>query len=205
MVVGLGTGSTAYFVVEGLGARVAAGLKIVGIPTSERTATQARGLAHPARELCRAPAPRPDDRRRRRGGARHAQPDQGARRRAVAREDRRRGQPAARHRRRSGEAGRPPRRPHAGAGRGDAIRLAVDARPRSPSSAPSRRCATRRRTSPLSPTAATTSSIAASPASPIPARLERSIDADRRRRRERAVCRPQLGGRRRFRRTGSNC
>ena len=41
MVVGLGTGSTAYFVVEGLGARVAQGLKIVGIPTSERTATQA--------------------------------------------------------------------------------------------------------------------------------------------------------------------
>ena len=35
------------FVVEGLGARVAAGLKIVGIPTSERTATQARGLDIP--------------------------------------------------------------------------------------------------------------------------------------------------------------
>lgn len=47
MVVGLGTGSTAYFVVEGLGARVAAGLKIVGIPTSERTAAQARRLNIP--------------------------------------------------------------------------------------------------------------------------------------------------------------
>jgi ribose 5-phosphate isomerase A len=47
MVVGLGTGSTAYFVVDGLGARVAQGLKIVGIPTSERTATQARGLNIP--------------------------------------------------------------------------------------------------------------------------------------------------------------
>jgi ribose 5-phosphate isomerase A len=47
MVVGLGTGSTAYFVVEGLGARVAQGLKIVGIPTSERTATQARSLNIP--------------------------------------------------------------------------------------------------------------------------------------------------------------
>lgn len=47
MVVGLGTGSTAYFVVEGLGARVAQGLKIVGIPTSERTAAQARGLNIP--------------------------------------------------------------------------------------------------------------------------------------------------------------
>ena len=32
MVVGLGTGSTAYFVVEGLGARVAQGLKIIDIP-----------------------------------------------------------------------------------------------------------------------------------------------------------------------------
>jgi ribose 5-phosphate isomerase A len=47
MVVGLGTGSTAYFVVEGLGTRVAAGLRIVGIPTSERTATQARKLNIP--------------------------------------------------------------------------------------------------------------------------------------------------------------
>ena len=44
MVVGLGTGSTASFVVEGLGARVAGGLRVVGIPTSERTAAQARRL-----------------------------------------------------------------------------------------------------------------------------------------------------------------
>jgi ribose 5-phosphate isomerase A len=44
MVVGLGTGSTAAFVVEGLGARVAGGLRLVGIPTSERTAAQARRL-----------------------------------------------------------------------------------------------------------------------------------------------------------------
>src|SRR6516165_10755074 len=44
MIVGLGTGSTAAFVVEGLGARVARGLKVVGIPTSERTAAQARRL-----------------------------------------------------------------------------------------------------------------------------------------------------------------
>jgi ribose 5-phosphate isomerase A len=47
MVIGLGTGSTAAFVVDGLGARVAAGLKIVGIPTSERTAAQARRLGIP--------------------------------------------------------------------------------------------------------------------------------------------------------------
>lgn len=44
MTVGLGTGSTAFFVVEGLGERVKKGLKITGIPTSERTATQARSL-----------------------------------------------------------------------------------------------------------------------------------------------------------------
>jgi len=44
MVVGLGTGSTAAHVVKGLAARVAAGLRVVGIPTSERTAAQARRL-----------------------------------------------------------------------------------------------------------------------------------------------------------------
>jgi ribose 5-phosphate isomerase A len=47
MVLGLGTGSTAFFVVEGLGKRVAEGLSVVGIPTSERTAAQARSLNIP--------------------------------------------------------------------------------------------------------------------------------------------------------------
>ena len=47
MVVGLGTGSTAGFVVEGLAARVASGLRVVGIPTSERTSAQARRLGIP--------------------------------------------------------------------------------------------------------------------------------------------------------------
>jgi len=47
MVLGLGTGSTAAFVVEGLGRRVANGLRVVGIPTSERTAAQARRLGIP--------------------------------------------------------------------------------------------------------------------------------------------------------------
>jgi len=47
MVLGLGTGSTAAFVVEGLGARVTRGLKVVGIPTSERTAAHARRLGIP--------------------------------------------------------------------------------------------------------------------------------------------------------------
>lgn len=41
MVVGLGTGSTAAFAIDGLIARVRDGLKIVGIPTSERSARQA--------------------------------------------------------------------------------------------------------------------------------------------------------------------
>ena len=47
MVVGLGTGSTAALAVAVLGARVQAGLRIVGIPTSERTAEQARDLGIP--------------------------------------------------------------------------------------------------------------------------------------------------------------
>ena len=47
MVIGLGTGSTAAFVVEGLAARVAEGLQVVGVPTSERTAAQARRLGIP--------------------------------------------------------------------------------------------------------------------------------------------------------------
>lgn len=47
MVLGLGTGSTAAFFVELLADRVAQGLNIVGIPTSERTAAQARRLGIP--------------------------------------------------------------------------------------------------------------------------------------------------------------
>jgi ribose 5-phosphate isomerase A len=44
MVLGLGSGSTAAFAVEALAARVAQGLEVVAIPTSERTAAQARRL-----------------------------------------------------------------------------------------------------------------------------------------------------------------
>ena len=47
MVLGLGTGSTAALAVEALAARVRGGLRVVGIPTSERTAAQARGLGIP--------------------------------------------------------------------------------------------------------------------------------------------------------------
>jgi ribose 5-phosphate isomerase A len=44
MIVGLGSGSTAAFAVAALGKRVREGLRMVGIPTSERTETQARAL-----------------------------------------------------------------------------------------------------------------------------------------------------------------
>src|SRR5271155_305190 len=47
MIVGLGTGSTADFVVEELAARVAHGLAVVAIPTSEHTAGLARQLGIP--------------------------------------------------------------------------------------------------------------------------------------------------------------
>jgi len=47
MIVGLGTGSTAKHAVDVIGQRVAQGLRVVGIPTSERTAEQARGLKIP--------------------------------------------------------------------------------------------------------------------------------------------------------------
>src|SRR5271163_1409312 len=56
MVLGLGTGSTAFFVVEGLGKRVAEGLSVVGIPTSERTAAQARSLNIPLSSLAARPS-----------------------------------------------------------------------------------------------------------------------------------------------------
>jgi len=51
MVVGLGTGSTATYVVEGLAERVRLGLKIIGIPTSERTRILARGRGIPLASL----------------------------------------------------------------------------------------------------------------------------------------------------------
>jgi ribose 5-phosphate isomerase A len=44
MVVGLGSGSTAEFAIEALAARIAQGLRVTGIPTSEKTATFARRL-----------------------------------------------------------------------------------------------------------------------------------------------------------------
>ena len=47
MVVGLGSGSTAAFAVEALAARIANGLRVAGIPTSEKTAALARSLGVP--------------------------------------------------------------------------------------------------------------------------------------------------------------
>jgi ribose 5-phosphate isomerase A len=47
MVLGLGTGSTAALAVDAIGRRVTAGLKVVAIPTSEATASQARRLGIP--------------------------------------------------------------------------------------------------------------------------------------------------------------
>ncbi len=50
-VVGLGTGSTAYFTVIALGDRVKAGLKIIGLPTSVATADLARAVGIPLTTL----------------------------------------------------------------------------------------------------------------------------------------------------------
>jgi ribose 5-phosphate isomerase A len=50
-IVGLGTGSTAYFAVIALGERVRSGLKIMGIPTSEQTADLARAVGIPLTTL----------------------------------------------------------------------------------------------------------------------------------------------------------
>ena len=47
MIVGLGTGTTASFAIDAIGRRVAQGLRIIGVPTSERTAEQAGTLGIP--------------------------------------------------------------------------------------------------------------------------------------------------------------
>ena len=54
-IVGLGTGSTAYFTVLALGERVKAGLKMVGIPTSNATAELARSVGIPLSTLDQHP------------------------------------------------------------------------------------------------------------------------------------------------------
>lgn len=51
MIVGLGTGSTAYYLVEALGKRVKEGLTITGVTTSTRTKEQAESLNIPLVDL----------------------------------------------------------------------------------------------------------------------------------------------------------
>ena len=51
MVVGLGSGTTARLAVDAIGRRVQEGLQIIGIPTSEQTAEQARSLRIPLSTL----------------------------------------------------------------------------------------------------------------------------------------------------------
>jgi ribose 5-phosphate isomerase A len=55
MIVGLGTGSTATLAVSALGRRVREGLRVIGIPTSEGTAAQARALEIPLTSLAEYP------------------------------------------------------------------------------------------------------------------------------------------------------
>ncbi len=55
MIVGLGSGSTAAFAISSLGERVREGLRIVGVPTSEQSATQARAVGIPTIQLGDAP------------------------------------------------------------------------------------------------------------------------------------------------------
>jgi len=56
MVVGLGSGSTARLMVAALGRRVKEGLRVVGVPTSEQTAEQARALGIPLATLAECPS-----------------------------------------------------------------------------------------------------------------------------------------------------
>jgi ribose 5-phosphate isomerase A len=51
MIVGLGTGTTGEFVLLALARRIREGLRITGVPTSERTAARARELEIPLAEL----------------------------------------------------------------------------------------------------------------------------------------------------------
>lgn len=51
MIVGLGTGSTAAYMVEAIGRRVQNGLNIVGVTTSDRTARQAEDLGIPLKSV----------------------------------------------------------------------------------------------------------------------------------------------------------
>ncbi|MDN6627143.1 MAG: ribose-5-phosphate isomerase RpiA [Pisciglobus halotolerans] len=51
MIVGLGTGSTAYYLVEALGEKVKKGLNIIGVTTSSKTKKQAESLGIPLKSV----------------------------------------------------------------------------------------------------------------------------------------------------------
>jgi ribose 5-phosphate isomerase A len=55
-IVGLGTGSTARFAIEGIAAKVRDGFKVTGVPTSIATERMARGLGIPLTNLNEVPA-----------------------------------------------------------------------------------------------------------------------------------------------------
>ncbi|MGA2134562.1 MAG: ribose-5-phosphate isomerase RpiA [Bryobacteraceae bacterium] len=55
MILGLGSGTTAELAIDALGRRVREGLHVVGIPTSEHTAAQARTLGIPLSNLDECP------------------------------------------------------------------------------------------------------------------------------------------------------
>src|SRR5579884_525868 len=55
MALGLGSGTTMQHVLDALGARVRAGLRTVGVPTSETTAARARSLGIPLTALAEHP------------------------------------------------------------------------------------------------------------------------------------------------------
>ncbi len=55
MKLGIGTGSTANFFIDALGARVAEGLEIVGVPTSEQTRQRCEALSIPLSTLDEEP------------------------------------------------------------------------------------------------------------------------------------------------------
>ena len=88
MRLGLGTGSTARHFVELLGDRVRAGMKVVGVPTSEATRADAERVGVPLTTLDQTPhLDLTIDGADEIGPG--LSPDQGRRRRAAAREDRR--------------------------------------------------------------------------------------------------------------------
>ena len=127
MVVGLGTGSTTVFAIRRIGVLVASGelQNVLGIPTSNASEELAHEVGIPLTTLAEHPvidltidgADEVDPR---------LQPDQGRRRRAAPREDRRPGEPARGDRRRRRQALAAARQPARAAGRDRAVRVGAE-------------------------------------------------------------------------------